>query len=69
MYYRFAEVVIQCVVYILQIILLHRASYVHLRLVIRQWSGVSAVSMASAIELARAKMQQSWMRVIDCSSY
>jgi hypothetical protein len=57
-YYRLAEVVIHHVVYILQLILLHQASYVRLHLLIGRWSGVSAVSMASAIELARAKMQQ-----------
>ncbi len=53
-----AEVVIHHFVHILQVILLHQASYVHLCSLIGQWSRVSAVSMASAIELARAKMQQ-----------
>jgi hypothetical protein len=60
----FVEVVIQCVVYILQLILLHRASYVHLHSLIEQWSVVSTVSMASAIELAREKMQQ----IMDASN-
>jgi hypothetical protein len=68
-YSSFAEVVIHPVVYILQLILLHRASYVHLRSLIERWSGVSAVSMASAIELAKAKMQKSWMRLIGSFSY
>ncbi len=33
-YYRFAGVVIHCVVYILQLVLLHQASCVHLRVLI-----------------------------------
>jgi hypothetical protein len=63
-YYRYAKVVIQRVVYILQLIILHQPSYVHLHLLIRQWSGVSAVSIASAIESAREKMQQ----IVDASN-
>ena len=56
-HYRYAEVAIQRVAYILQLILLHQASYVHLRLTIRQWSVISAVSVAGAIESARERMQ------------
>ncbi len=57
-YYRYAEVAIQHVAYILQLILLHQASYVSLRSMIGQWNVASAVSVASAIEWAREKMQQ-----------
>jgi hypothetical protein len=55
-YYMYAEVAVQCVTYILQLILLHQASYITLRATIGQWSGIA--SMASAIASARGKMQQ-----------
>ena len=55
-YYRYAEVAVQRVTYILQLILLHQASYVTLRMTIGQWSGIA--SMASAIASAWGKMQQ-----------
>ncbi len=55
-YYRYAQVAVQCVTYILQLILLHQASYVTLRMTIGQWSGIA--SMASAIASAQGKMQQ-----------
>jgi hypothetical protein len=63
-YYRYAEVAVQCVTYILQLILLHQASYVTLRMTIGRWSGIA--SMASAIASAWGKMRQimnmvSWM--------
>jgi hypothetical protein len=53
-YYRCAVVTVQCVTYILQLVLLHQASYVTLRATIRRWSGID--SMASAIAFAREKM-------------
>ncbi len=53
-YYRYAEVAVQCVTYILQLILLHQASYVTLRATIGRWSGID--SMASAIAFAQEKM-------------
>ena len=49
---------IQRVAYILQLILLHQASYVSLRSMIGRWNEASAVIVASAIEWAREKMQQ-----------
>ncbi len=55
-YYRYAEVAVQRVTYILQLILLHQALYVTLRMTIGWWSGIA--SMASAIASARGKMQQ-----------
>jgi hypothetical protein len=55
-YYRYAEVALQHVTYILQLILLHQASYVTLCVTIGQWSGIT--SMASTIASARGKMQQ-----------
>ena len=57
-YYRYAEVAIERVAYILQLILLHQASYVSLRSMIGRWNVASAVSVVSAIEWAREKMQQ-----------
>jgi hypothetical protein len=53
-YYRYAEVAVQRVTYILQLILLHQALHVTLCTTIGQWSGID--SMASAIALAREKM-------------
>jgi hypothetical protein len=55
-YYRYDEVAVQHVTYILQLILLHQASYVTLHATIGQWSGIA--SMASAIASAQGKMQQ-----------
>jgi hypothetical protein len=55
-YYRYAEVAVQHVTYILQLILLHQASHVTLRATIGQWSGIAG--MAGAIASAREKMQQ-----------
>jgi hypothetical protein len=55
-YYRYAEVAVQRITYILQLILLHQASYVSLCASIGRWSGI--VSMAAAIESAQGKMQQ-----------
>jgi len=57
-YYRYAEVAVQRVLYILQLILLHHSSYVSLSLMIGRWSGTSSVIMASAIVSARQKMRQ-----------
>jgi len=57
-YYRYAEVAIQRVADILQLILLHQASYVSLRSMFGRWNVASAVSVVSAIEWAREKMQQ-----------
>jgi hypothetical protein len=54
-YYRYAEVAVQRVTYILQLILLHQASYVTLRATLGQWSGID--SMTSAIAFAREKMR------------
>jgi hypothetical protein len=55
-YYRYAEVAIQRVAYILQLIHLHQASYVSLRSMIGRWNVASAVSVVSAIKWAREKM-------------
>jgi hypothetical protein len=53
-YYRYADVAVQHVTYIFQLILLHQASYVTLRATIGRWSGID--SMASAIAFALEKM-------------
>jgi hypothetical protein len=55
-YYRYAEIVVQRVSYLLQLILLHQALYVSLRATIGQWSGIAG--MAEAIVSAREKMQK-----------
>ncbi len=55
-YYRYAEVVVQQVSYLLQLFLLHQASYVSLRATIGRWSGIAG--MAEAIVSAREKMQK-----------
>ncbi len=55
-YYRYAEVAVQHVTYILQLILLHQAWCVTLHATIGQWSGI--VSIASAIASAWGKVQQ-----------
>ena len=55
-YYRYAEVVVQRVSYLLQLILLHQASYVSLCATIGQWSGIAR--MAKAIVSAQEKMQK-----------
>ena len=55
-YYRYAEVAVQRVSYILQPILLHQASYVTIRATIERWSGIAG--MAGAIESAWEKMQK-----------
>ena len=56
-YYRYAELSVKRVVYILQLILLKQAMYVSLRSLVGRWSGVSVARMESFIELASAKMQ------------
>jgi hypothetical protein len=61
-YYRYAEVAVQHVTYILQLILLHQAWYITLRTTIGQWSGIA--SMASAIASAWGKMQRK-MNVVN----
>jgi hypothetical protein len=48
-YYRYAEVAVQHVTYILQLILLHQASYVSLRASISHWSGVASMERTVAI--------------------
>ncbi len=55
-YYRYAEVVVQRVSYLLQLILLHQASYISLHATIGRWSGIAG--MAKAIVSAREKMQK-----------
>jgi hypothetical protein len=55
-YYRYAEVAVQHVSYILQLILLHQVSYVTIRATIGRWSGIAG--MAEAIESAWEKMQK-----------
>jgi hypothetical protein len=55
-YYRYAEVVVWRVSYLLQLILLHQASYVSLRATIGRWSGIAG--MAEAIVSAWEKMQK-----------
>ena len=57
-YYRYAEVAVQRISYILQLILLHRASYVSICLMIGRWSGTGSVIMASAVASARQKMRK-----------
>ena len=54
-YYRYAEVPVQHITYILQLILLHQATYVSLRATIERWSGIA--SMAGTIASAQEKMQ------------
>ena len=55
-YYRYAEVAVQRVTYILQLILLHQASYVSLHTSITCWSAIA--SMARAIAIAREKVEK-----------
>ncbi len=55
-YNRYAEVVVQRVSYILQLILVHQASYVSLRATIGRWSGIAG--MTEAIVSAWEKMQK-----------
>jgi hypothetical protein len=59
-YYRYAKVkvAVQRVTYILQLILLHQASYVSLRTLITRWSGIASVVRVVAI--AREKVEKSW---------
>jgi hypothetical protein len=58
-YYRYAEEAVERVVFILHLVLLHQASYVALRSLVRRWSGVSAANVArSVVETARAKMKR-----------
>ncbi len=52
-YYRYAEVAVQRVTYILQLILLHQASYVSLRALISCWSGVASMEQTFAIACER----------------
>ena len=52
-YYRYAEVPVQHITYILQLILLHQATYVSLRATIERWSGIA--SMAGTIASAQEK--------------
>ena len=54
--YRYAEVVVQQVSYLLQLILLHQASYVSLRVPIGRWSGIART--AEAIVSAWEKMKK-----------
>jgi hypothetical protein len=55
-YYRYAEVAVQRVTYILQLILLHQASYVSLRALISHWSGVA--SMERTVAIARESIEK-----------
>ena len=55
-YYRYAEVAVQRVTYILQLILLHQASYVSLCASITRWSGIA--SMEGAVIIAREKVER-----------
>ena len=55
-YCRYAKVAVQHVTYILQLILLHQASYVSLCTSITRWSGIA--SMARAIAIAREKVEK-----------
>jgi hypothetical protein len=57
-YYRYAEVAVERVVFILHLVLLNQATYVALHLLVRQLSGVSVANMASVVKVARAKMKQ-----------
>ena len=52
-HYRYAEVAVQRISYILQLILLHHASYVSICLMIGRWRGTSSVVMAGAVASAR----------------
>jgi hypothetical protein len=52
-YYRYAEVAVQRVTYILQLILLHQASYVSLHASISCWSGVASMECTVAIACER----------------
>ena len=55
-YYRYAKVAVQRVTYILQLILLHQASYVSLRASISRWSGVA--SMERTVAIARESIEK-----------
>jgi hypothetical protein len=56
MYYRYAEVAVQRVTYILQLIYLHQASYVSLRASIGRWSSVA--SMERTIAIAHERIEK-----------
>ncbi len=60
-YYRYAEVAVQRVTYILQLILLHQASYVALRALISRWSGVA--SMERTVAIARERIEKNMATV------
>ena len=55
-YYRYAKVAVQRVTYILQLILLHQASYVSLCASITRLSGIA--SMEGAVAIAREKVER-----------
>ena len=63
-YYRYAEVAVQRVTYILQLILLHQASYVSLRTSITCLSGIA--SMMRVVAIAREKDEKSGPQWIGC---
>ena len=60
-HYRYAEVAVQHVTYILQLILFHQASYVSLCASITRWSGIA--SMARAVAIAREKVEKTMAAV------
>ena len=62
-YYRYAEVAVQRIAYILQLILLHQTLHISLRATIGRWSGIA--SMAGAIASARKRMQI-LMNAVNC---
>jgi hypothetical protein len=55
-YYRYAEVTVQRITYILQLIILHQASYISLRESITRWSRIA--SMAPTVAIAREKVEK-----------
>jgi hypothetical protein len=57
-YYDYAMMAIKQSMYFFCLIILHRAVYASLHLLVGQWSVINVASMASAIEVARAKMKQ-----------
>jgi hypothetical protein len=57
-YYDYAMMAIEQSMYFPCLIVLHRAVYASLCLLVGQWSVVNVASMASAVKVARAKMYQ-----------
>jgi hypothetical protein len=57
-YYDYAMMAIEHSMYFLCLIVLHRAVYASLCLLVGRWSVVNIASVASAVKVVRAKMKQ-----------